>query len=436
MALYFMLWGSISIVERSSASPLFVGAAAGIHMGNHNGLWNSDLRRYIDGRNSGVGGKWPSVIVFLTRQAYSVNRTSSPDCRITQNTVSVRPELKDYLQAASTAGVKIILRIYPSPGNFNADRSLSLASTPADSGSMCGNVGGKRREEVYRSYSDIVDEMVAIHNWNVANGITEHGFVPANEPNNPNEGWYPAPNHICPYTTNPLTPPNYGCINNAVVWQQMDDYFAKIVLFTPTSVKVLTPPMDQMWYAQNMNVVAVPCANEFGGGLPMLAANGERLTSAVTNENMRGYELMAQVFYNGDYNDGYAWHNYWNLGKEPWAGCADFSDQGMHVSMYFPSAMQSALAAKRSSNRPSFILEADLSSPQQNFGNPLIEKDTNNGFDAKASLNDFLSYEQQADYATVWNLNSDDGDNEQKWHQGYARTSPTCYLIRTWFARW
>jgi hypothetical protein len=189
-----------------------------------------------------------------------------------------------------------------------------------------------------------------------------------------------------------------------------------------------------MWYAQEKNVV--DCTHDFGGGDPMLDATGQPLTSPVTGQNIRGYELMSLVFYNGYSNDGYAWHNYWNLGKEPWAACDGSPDQGMHVSMYFPSAMQSALAAKRSDNKPSFILEADLSSSLQNWGNPLNEKDLTNGYDAKGSLDDFLQYEQLADYAAVWNLNADDGNNEQKWHQGYARTSPTCYLIRIWFARW
>ncbi len=184
-----VLIGGLALAGHSSASPLFVGAAAGIHAGNHINFWNPALLRYIDGRNSAIGGKWPGVIVFLTRQAYNVGRTASPDCRVISTTVGVKPELQNYLQAASAAGVKIILRVYPSPGNFStSDHSLSLSSTPADGGSMCGAIGNKNREEVFRSYSDIIDEMVAIHDWNADNGITEHGFVPANEPNNPNEG--------------------------------------------------------------------------------------------------------------------------------------------------------------------------------------------------------------------------------------------------------
>lgn len=184
-------------------------AAAGIHMGNRNGFWNPALLLYSDGCNTAFGGRWPSMLVFLTRQAYNVSRTAAPDCRITKAMVSVRPELKEYLQAASVAGVKIVLRIFPSPGNFNADHSLSSLSTPADGGSMCGTVNGKAREETYRGYLDLVDEIKAIHDWNVDNGITEYAFVPANEPD---LEWYQGT--YCPSGA-PFF--GYNCINNTAV---------------------------------------------------------------------------------------------------------------------------------------------------------------------------------------------------------------------------
>ncbi len=152
LVIVLVLVNGLAMTGRSSASPLFVGAAAGIHMGNHNGFWNPALLLYVDGRNTGFGGRWPSVIVFLTRHAYNVSRTASPDCRITKDMVSVRPELKSFLQGASAAGVKIVLRVYPSPGNFSpSDHSLSLASTPADNGSMCGAINNESREKFYRS---------------------------------------------------------------------------------------------------------------------------------------------------------------------------------------------------------------------------------------------------------------------------------------------
>ncbi len=78
----------------------------------------------------------------------------------------------------------------------------------------------------------------------------------------------------------------------------------------------------------------------------------------------------------------------------------------------------SQLNAKRFANPslPSFIIETDLASPQQNYGsNSLTDKDRNSGYDSRGSLNAFLSNDQMADYAAVWNLNVDANDDEQKW---------------------
>lgn len=194
--------------------------------------------------------------------------------------------------------------------------------------------------------------------------------------------------------------------------------------------------MDQRWYAQTLAVIN---CGAFADGSPLLYPDGRTPATGLT-----GYEFMPRTFItdtNGiTYNDGYAWHNYWNEGYEPWAGCLDIQP-GQHVAIYFPERMRSALAAKRNAGKPSFIIEADLSSVGpagfQNWGSALSDKDLSNGFRAKGSLDTFLSQDQSADYAAVWNLNVDANDDEQKWHQAYRQTtSITCFTVRQWFTRW
>lgn len=123
-----------------------------------------------------ANGIWPKAVVFLSNQLYNLNRPTTGACRIpTSGTTTLNhPNLKSYLQRASQNGVKIIIRLYPSPGNFDENYDLMIDALP---------LGGYCYPQSFRPAQDIIDEMIAIHNYNTSNGITEWGFEPANEPN-------------------------------------------------------------------------------------------------------------------------------------------------------------------------------------------------------------------------------------------------------------
>lgn len=387
----------------------------GLHLGNHvNGEpWDENLLKRIDGDKP--GGLWPSVIVFLGRNLYDVSRNTSGDCRIT-SVAGKYPALTNtgvftgYLQRASAAGVKIMIRIWPSPGNMITEtRHLNLSDQPAN-GNRCddGSIPGQRGN---RSYDDIGDEIIKIHQWNAAHGIAETGFLPANEPNGE---WYDL---------------SHGDVHrdNSAAWIEMDAYFTAVYTYVHAAlpypaVSVFTPPMAQEAYAE---------LRDFNGCVNR---------TLIDDPTSHGYEKMPNVFLYGTSNDGYAWNNYWKVGYEPWTAECDenITPHGHHVSLWFPVQMINSMLTK-----PTIITEADLKSPDSPQWGSLANKDDQLGVTAATSIERFEIAESAAEDIAVWALNiTNPNEIEQNWHEAYrcndwfgpTNTKPP--LERPWFTRW
>ena len=374
---------------------------SGIHLGNRPGAdWNSTLLADIDGDRP--GGTWPKAVVFLSSQLYYLSRDA--DCRIKtgpNDTITNRPVLLDYLQRASQSGVRIIIRIHPSPGNFDTDHNLLVDPIPGIGYCDWNN---------HRPADDIADEMIAIHNYNQAHGITEWGFEPANEPN---AEWYPW-----------NSPPEWPRPNELKAWQDMNEYFKAVWLSVPTSVHALTPPMAQDAFAE-MNHTgphSIEDPDPYKWCLPM------RLEDKVST----GYGVM-QSYYT-TYNDGIDWHNYWRLGWENSGTCSAYA---LHVSYYFPQWMKDIL---ESGSKPGTITEADLFSygqpPNQDPNQPLHNKDDVYGWPAANSLRKFFQKEARAQALVAWLLNDNVNhpDQDHNWHEAY--NDETGDSRRIWFAKW
>lgn len=174
---------------------------SGIHLGNRTADWPVDFFRRLEYKTDG-SGIWPAAVVVLSDQVYNIPRDPS-DCRVKwweadgiKNT-----NVFTYLTKAAKAGTKVIIRIYPSPGNFQ-DYNVSgwpnhhlLTSGPVGGRYLCSNELYVWNEigkfKSYRSPGDLVDEMASIRRANQNAGWTEFGFEPANEPN---LEWYYPPN--------------------------------------------------------------------------------------------------------------------------------------------------------------------------------------------------------------------------------------------------
>jgi hypothetical protein len=413
LSFLFVMIISIKIEPPNAfASPLVIPTPvrnqSGIHLGSHVVAepWTEELLTRIDGDKP--GGKWPDTVVFLSSNLYNKPRNQPGDCKI--NSVSGKYDLTTgtgnplgYLQRASKAGVKIIIRIWPSPGNFILPSyRISLSNQPAN-GDRCDD--GSNSQGGNRSYDDVGDEIIKLHQWNLSHGITESGFLPANEPN---REWYAL-------IDNPIG------LQNPIAWNDMDAYFTAVYTYVhaisfTSPITVLTPPMAQETWADIVDI------------------NG------CTDRGFHGYEYMPLVFLYGVSNDGYAWNNYWNIGYEAWAySCrADYNPHGHHVSMWFPLAMHDNMA-----NKPSYIIEADLKSPTQNGA--LENKDDQLGVTASNSISQFLAAEGYANHMAVWALNvTNANETEQNWHEAYAcndwnwatGTGKGLGIERPWFTRW
>ncbi len=197
---------------------------SGIHLGNRPAAdWDNTLLARVDGDRGGI---WPKAVVFLSSQLYNISRDAN--CRIKTSASDVttgRPILLDYLRRASQNGVHIIIRIHPSPGNFDANHRL--ISGPIAGIGYCSPLD-------HRPPLDLADEIKAIHNYNQAQGISEWGFESANEPN------------IEWYSWSDIIQPNF-----VEAWQDMNTYFRAVWTNVPTGVRTLTPPMAQGVFAEN-----------------------------------------------------------------------------------------------------------------------------------------------------------------------------------------
>jgi hypothetical protein len=377
---------------------------SGIHLGIRPGAdWSDAMYARIAGDR---GGTWPDTIVLMSDQFYNVVRDPNTH-RITQVTTG-RPATLSYLQSATAPrrGVALIIRIQPSPGNFLQNRSAfhhlvlnAIDYTHGDGD--CRNW----EDNCHRSPDYIADHIVAIHNYNAANGIAEWGFEPANEPN---LEWYDNPAR-----GNDTSPDQ----SDGATWSEMDLYFQAIynnVHGRDANIRVLTPPMAQGQYAEGADTLHPPaCASQLVDGIN------------------KGYDLMGATY--GVARSAVSWHNYWRLGYEGLNGCAM---GGQHVSYYFPNWLKVGLEG---SNRTveGFITEADLLSyPQQDQSQPIQDKDENNGLSAAASIGQFMWYELRSYHMASWLLNDLTGNSEYGWHEAYRDSAPDSQVERPWFSAW
>ena len=375
---------------------------SGVHLGLRPWAdWNESLLSHIDPQHGGI---WPDVIVLLSDQFYNVVR--DPETHRITGVTSGRPALEDYLQRATAAGVHLIIRIQPSPGNFLPDSAGNhrLLLTAIDYTHGDGNCM-RWENNCHRSPDDIADHIVAIHDYNIAHGISEWGFEPANEPN---IEWY----DYDPANTYPDTAPNQA---QALAWQDMDAYFQAIYAVVKdkrSDVRILTPPMSQGQYAEGYDTLhASSCL-------------AQRLDSGTT-----GYDEMYETYANA--RDAVSWHNYWRLGYEEAASC---TAAGQHISYYFPTWLKSTLEPEGSTE--GFITEADLLSPQQDPGQIIRDKDEMNGVRAADSIRKFMWYEMHSQHMASWLLNDLTGNAEFGWHEAHQDTDADTQQERAWFTQW
>lgn len=374
---------------------------SGVHLGNRTNDWTTTFLQRIDPVRGGI---WPHAVVVLSNQVYQINRYPSTHptypCRV--QSASVRtPIAFDYIKRAAQAGVRVVIRIYPSPGNFYDWNDPNQPNHHLSTGLPVGPKG-YCRPDLYRSKADVADEMGAIHNLNATYGFSEFGFEPANEPN---VEWY----RDAPQQSSVLR-------SSVVAWQEMDAYFSAIYDWAHAyypGVRVLTPPMGQGARAESTNVNGC-------GPMGLADAAGS------------GYDHMPNTY--GTKNDGVNWHNYWVRGKEVY----NFCPAGQHVSIYFPQWMRDAI---RNGQKPVTISEADLASPQQGMGNPLADKwQGSNASLAADSIRHFFDSEQEFGVShygvhavTVsWLLTDNTGNTEHDWHKAYYESG----FEREWFRLW
>ena len=413
---------------------------SGMHLGNRNGgLWETEMLDAIDPRDG--DGSWPANLVILSNQLYVVNRSSTDECyvdNVVANPNAVDSGVFDYVKVAAQNNVRVIIRIYPSPGNFLDYDDPTWSNHRLSSGVPVGNdycgalPNGRLKADVYRSPLDLALEMAEIQRFNNdEHGFEVYGFIPANEPN---LEWY---------TNRPsdgMWPPSFD-VRNPIIWEDMDAYFATVYVQVQdaenaigVNVRMLTPTMTQNLFAEGVDFFSEPNNEEPDGC-------GVRL---VGTEQKKGYELMPQT-YGTTKNDGIAWHNYWIIGRETFNAC---ENGGGHVSFYFPTSMRNAI---HGFFRPPLILEADLASPRIEGVidggqvpvslSDMIDKDADIERTSD-SIRQFMQseacfgandYGADPDIAT-WLLsdNVPPGNPEHDWHEAY-RDGP---VERGWFTQW
>jgi hypothetical protein len=359
---------------------------SGIHMGSRQDDWTPpggphDYLQKIDGRNP--GSTWPKAVVVLSSLLYALDRRPSeqnPLCPIAQARVKLEG-LYNYLTEAQRNGTIVLIRLYPSPGNFVDWRNPVLTHTllsgvnPAG-GNYCQSNSwpDPNRQfgyQYFRSIADLAEEMNEIYKLNVRNGWNPASFffVPANEPN---KEWYADwPEQEAK-----------DLVRTPTAWLEMENYFTALYDHVHTNypdVRVLTPPMAQGNYAERWRMTMG------------LEENCNPMT--VTVGGLSGYDFMPGTY--GGKNDGYTWNNYWRKDREAWENEINICPKNHHIFQYFPAEMQTRI---RSSGKPTFITEADLFSPCQENGNPITSKQ-DQATDTADSLWQFVSQEQGANVA-------------------------------------
>lgn len=384
------------------------------------------------------GGRWPAAVMVLSNQVYDVQRyqegETDPDgnnlkCTVKNVVVSEgRRFIFNYLREAALRGTKVLIRIFPSPGNFNeATQSgwpdsvpsrillTDPIATPANGeATFCGGA-----HSTFRSIDDIAREMKLIYDLNInsPNNIppANFAFIPANEPN---IEWY-----------SENTQPS---IATADPWIDMNLFFSNLYRHirqaypAATQLRVLTPTMAQGRFAESQNI-----------------ENCDFFDVDSPSGNQSGYEFMSDT-YTG-LSDGFAWHNYWAEGGENWGSeetpCSDGSD---HIFQYFPLPWRDEIRARvRDGTKDAFIVEADLLSPCQSSMNTLKDKNDDAGRTVR-SIQTFVAQEQGSEYVLIWLLNESPysvtpdcrslpGRHEIRWHQAYAEGGSEAPWFRLWW---
>ncbi len=394
---------------------------SGLHLGNRLLDWNApiDFLERVDLQSPATT---PRVVVVLSSQVFSVQRATTTPCAITGAMIG-NAYLFDFLDRAIRKGAWVVIRIYPSPGNFTDYADPGPSHTLLSGATAAGPDYCAGRSRFFRSTADVAAEMAAI----VTLAVDTHGwpagslfFEPANEPN---LEWYEAVRK-----TNPDLAP---AVEDSRAWKAMDAYFAAVydrAHALDTRVHVLAPPMAQHLFAET---------HEFGTCTrTILIVNGTPQFSA-------GYDWMQSTFTTK--NDGWSWHNYWRSGAEPWRDdfCQTAAALSDHAYQYFPTWLQNAIAT---SARPAIITEADLLSPCVFPSNPLVDKAA--ATETADSLARFMSAERAADAIAVWILTNqfadpptapidcDDANAEMAWHEAYRDTPVGDAYERPWFPLW
>jgi hypothetical protein len=147
---------------------------------------------------------------------------------------------------------------------------------------------------------------------------------------------------------------------------------------------------------------------------------------------------MPNVFLYGNSNDGYSWHNYWDLGFEDWVPNCDpnISPHGHHVDQWFPLSMREQMLLKNT-----YLTEADLESPGDPMWGNLTDKDEQFGLTASNSISQFFNADLAVQHIAAWNLNiTSPTEVEHNWHEAYRCNDigqdGLILSERPWFMRW
>jgi hypothetical protein len=416
---------------------------SGIHLGSGvQANWSTLMQTRLTGGNP-TQGIYPAVLVVLSNNLYTYTR-GGPACTISAVSGVTNQTLYDYIKSAAQHGTKVIVRIYPSPGNF--ENALGASGTthtlltgsgqrpPKPSGGTadyCSDpIPGDSKlsaAEYFRSIDDLANEMKAIRDYNNARGWSVYAFEPANEPNNE---WYAAKGLISRLT-------------EGVTWQKMDEYFKNLYSEVHAGganpdIRVLAVPMAQSLYAEAKNVIDCNTFDVEGreGGLSWM--------EYTWLETVNGSPV--------NYNDGWSWHNYWKYGEEASTVNNACDPASGHNFQAFPDSLKTTIL-----NSPdyAFVTEADVYSPCIGDSQWMSDKgdssgQTQNSVNAANAMKVFIANERGADYVAIWNLtiqysdsltcNAAGTNDEFAWHEAFrGATSAATNLPsneRYWFRGW
>lgn len=449
-------------------------ANLGMHLGNRpNHDWNEapgvspppDFLARLRG-NAG-DGVWPAVVVAITDQVFNIPRYAPQErdrtCGIKPDGVNPKqPHLFSYLREASQAGVKILLRIAPSPGNFKdainptnfAHELLTTAGDTPEDHTYCAEQGRDSQwgYQSFRAVDDLMAEMHAIMTFlssSAADGFNTDNvyFIPANEPNHE---WY------SDWESRTGDTDLRANSQRADAWDVMNAYFSNLYdAKTRDDIRLLTPPMSQWNFAEEYT-------NDCAVQQLLHNANAEGEDERLVPVQDNGYTrlMSGNGVFSATRNDGYAWNNYWQVGQEPWfggAGCigipSDNPPHNHHVFQTFPEALRIVIRSNEKIDH-TFIVEADLLSPAHPWANPPATKDDNSDKTVQ-SLRCFANAElggeqgYGAKYMALWLLTQQLAENtldppangtcqdlliangEVAWHMAYLPNGTAC----DWFTK-